>query len=117
MRSSAKPSDRMRSRVLEEGTMIWSAKEKSRGHKSFFKVTFQDRESRGARLLASVPKRKTEPLRREARKAIQKDAFRYPVWQRTASNLPCRMNRQRSELQRPRNASMPVPMLGISAQL
>jgi hypothetical protein len=66
----------MSPRVLEKGTMIWSARENRRGHGNFFKVTFQDRESRGDKLLVSVPKSKMEPLRREARKAIQKDAFR-----------------------------------------
>src|SRR5271165_4758848 len=76
IRSSGIPRDCKRLKLAVEGTTTWSARENNRGQRNFLTKVFHERESREARLLASVPKRNGTPDTRAAKKAIQKEARR-----------------------------------------
>src|SRR5437879_378166 len=60
-RSSGIPSERIKSHVPVEGATTWLASRYKRGQNMCFIGRFQLLESRGARDVASVPKRKAEP--------------------------------------------------------
>jgi len=66
----------MRATPAEEGTMTWSAKRKRPGQRIFLTAIFHRRESRGESVVVSVPNRNAVLESFEARKAIQKEAFR-----------------------------------------
>ena len=76
MRSGGIPRVRMSATLAEEGTMTWSARRKRPGQTIFLTAIFHRRESRGESEVVSVPNRNAVLESFEARKAIQKEAFR-----------------------------------------
>src|SRR2546430_3181567 len=110
IRSSAIPSERIRSLVPDDGTITWSAIRNISGHATLLNHFFQTLPSRASNDVASAPNKNAALAFFAALRAIQNDFRPYPVKQATASKFPSRINFSMPGLFSPPNPSSPEPL-------